>query len=40
MEKDSHSDFLADVATNKAARLNTFDTVKGAESWLLHSCYA
>ena len=37
-KKDSHSDFLADVATNRAARLSIFDTVKGAESWLLRSC--
>ncbi len=36
-KKDPHSDFLADVATNRSARLNIFDTVKGAESWLLHS---
>jgi len=36
-KKDSHADFLADVATNRSARLKIFNTIKVAESWLLRS---
>ncbi|MBT8281783.1 MAG: hypothetical protein KJO16_09405 [Muriicola sp.] len=35
-KRESLSDFLVDVATNRSARLKVFDTVKRAEYWLLH----
>lgn len=37
-KRESLSDFLVDVATNRSARLKVFDTVKRAEYWLIHKC--
>jgi hypothetical protein len=35
-KKESLSDFLADVATNRSARLKVFDSSKQAELWLIN----
>ncbi len=35
-KRESLSDFLVDVATNRSARLKVFPTQQRAEYWLLH----
>lgn len=37
-KRESLSDFLADVATNRSARLKVFETQQRAEYWLLNKC--
>jgi hypothetical protein len=37
-KRESLSDFLVDVATNRSARLKVFATQQRAEYWLLNNC--
>jgi hypothetical protein len=37
-KRESLSDFLVDVATNRSARLKVFATQQRAEYWLLNKC--